>query len=191
MANYINIRPREEFNVSDCTLFLMNMLDATTCDTLEWRVNTKVYVKCSHATHFAQDALLGRVEEKWGPKKVRALVSEILEIFLEETSLNVKKFFSIWEGEHCRGCTLTFKHDRIFVQCSGCRHPFDVVSTVIHEMGHQMRNQLEHWCDDGHCLVWNECASHLGAIFHRWIVQTPPNQLSGVPLELYTQYGHD
>ena len=101
------------------------------------------------------------------------------------------KCFSIWEGECCRSCTLTFNHDRIFMQCSGCQHPFDVISIVIHEMGHQMPNHWEHWCKDGHCLVWDECANHLGAILHRRIVQTPPNQLSGVLLELCTQYGCD
>ena len=68
--------------------------------------------------------------------------------------------------------------------CSGgCRQPFDVESTVIHEMGHQMRQRSKH--------SWQKCSHKVGALLNRKITCTPYSQLTPIMCELAFHYGDD
>ena len=109
--------------------------------------------------------------------------------FYQATDLDVHWAYWLKEGDTSRGMTAYWKEDTIFIQPGGCRHPFDVVSTVIHEIGHQMRQRSKHCCEDHHCIVWQNCSQQAGALLNRKISCTPHSQLTPIMRELAFHYG--
>ena len=110
---------------------------------------------------------LGSVYHKWGVREVKELIQEILDVIEERTGMGVIRAFPIRTGESNEGMTLDWMQDRIFVQCGGVCHPFDVVATTLHELGHQVVIRTPHHgeCGDGHCVVWQRCVRAITAIF--------------------------
>ena len=90
------------------------------------------------------------------------LVEEVLAIVDQEIDMGVTKYYPIRQGGKTLGLTLGWFRDRIFVQCGGCRHPFYLVATTLHELGHQMVWRTPHTLacvgeNAGHCIVWQRC----------------------------------
>ena len=110
---------------------------------------------------------LESVYQKWLIRDVKELVQEVLDVVEQRTGMGVIRSFPIRTGECSEGITLDWLQDRIFVQCGGVCHPFDVVATTLHELGHQVVIRTPHHgeCADGHCAVWRRCARAITAIF--------------------------
>ena len=87
------------------------------------------------------------------------------------------------------GLTLPYLQDRIFVRFGGCRHPFDIVGTILHEVAHQMVVRTPHHgaCnrnEGGHCPVWQRCVKVVTAAFAQAPKSSPYLNL------LKNEYGH-
>ena len=57
---------------------------------------------------------------------------EVVDLVTKMTKMEVNRVFWIKEGEHALGCCLNWKLDRIYIQCVGVHHPFDLVATTCH-----------------------------------------------------------
>ena len=155
---------------------------------LGWTVNEVDVFKHNHQQYFGVESRLHQVHSIWSSRRVRRLVHELLDLFYQATDLDVHWAYWLKEGDTSRGMTAYWK-DTIFIQPGGCRHPFDVVSTVIHEIGHQMRQRSKHCCEDHHCIVWQKCSQQAGALLNRKISCTPHSQLTPIMRELAFHYG--
>ena len=126
------------------------------------------YNRC-HIKYFADHKMWNLLPRgrQWTFEESHCLVKEVLHLMQREVKLGVKKMYPIRSGEGALGMSLGYIEDAIFVQCGGGRHPFDVVSTTLHELAHHMVFQTPHCltCDDGHCQVWRRCVKVLTAIF--------------------------
>ena len=115
------------------------------------------------------------VLEIWTSAQARDLVMEVIQLMDELTGMGITKAFWIQQGDEALGCSFSWKQDRIFVQCGGVRHPFDIISTTLHELGHQFVYQTRHqcYCKTSHCLVWQRCVKNLSALFTQAPKTTP------------------
>ena len=98
------------------------------------------------------------------------LLEEILIVIEKQTRLGIAKMFPIRSGEKDLGLSLSWYKDRIYIQCSSERHPFDVVETTLHEVAYQMVFRTPHHgqCTrdaSGHCPVWQRWAKFITALF--------------------------
>ena len=89
-----------------------------------------------------------------------------------ETGMGVVRNLVIKREEEEAGCTLSWRRDIVFIQCGGVRHPFDVVSTMLHELAHHMMNRSSHYCGNDHCEVWVRCIKILTTIFRKAVTDS-------------------
>ena len=130
-----------------------------------------VHGRC-HTMYFLDqnmDELL-TMNHDWSFEDCRQLVEEVLIIIQRETNMQVTKCYLIRQDGSKLGVTLAWLRDRIFVQCGGINHPFDIVATTLHELGHQMVWRTPHalacvGTDKSHCLVWQRCTEVLMELF--------------------------
>ena len=115
------------------------------------------------------------------------LAQKVLDVLQPHIKLGIDKCLPIKSGEDKLGMTLSWKKDTVFIQCSGVRHPFDVVSTTIHEVAHHMTLYADHRCSiaGGHCDVWTRAVKYLTSLFARL------NKSSPYFSHLAYLYGHD
>ena len=162
----------EDFKPMTCEEFLQVLRPHFDCMFTEYEdVIFDDYRRC-HSRYFRD----GGVEEfltlghDLGFEDCHHLADEVLAVVNEVTYLGVEKAFAIQRGESDLGLTLPYLQDRIFIRFGGCRHPFDIVGTTLHEVAHQMVVRTpHHWlCDrhpEGHCPVWRRCAKVVTAAF--------------------------
>ena len=117
-------------------------------------------------------------------------MDEVLAIMEPETEMGVLRAYPLASGYGDLGMTSPFEKDRVYVQCAACRHPFDIVATVLHELGHQMVNGTLHHLSciggsEGHCVVWERCVK----VVHAFFVDAPKPKSSTYLHMLHTHYG--
>ena len=107
------------------------------------------------------------VSSFWDASKCRRLTREVLQLIEHEAKLGVTKVGWLDPSAKLMGCSYMEAGEWIFVRCSEIRHPFDIISAVLHEIAHHMADNCLHGmgCTDQHCAVWTECARILGAVF--------------------------
>ena len=115
------------------------------------------------------------VNYDWTFENALGLAEEVLGVVHQATDreLGIVNCLPIKSNEEDIGCSLSFMTDTIFIQCGGVRHPFDIVSTVLHEIGHQMVYRTEHECPDKHCVTWSRCCMTIAAVFEQSEKLTP------------------
>ena len=144
-----------------------------------------------HSRYFRDnnlDAFLN-LGHDWGFEDCRRLAYEVLHVVQQTTVLGVIKAFAIRKDDSNLGITLPHLQDRIFARFGGCRHPFDIVGTILHAVAHQMVVRTPHHgaCSrdgEGHCPVWQKCVKVLTAAFAQAPKSSPYLNL------LKNEYGH-
>ena len=98
----------------------------------------------------------------WPARRGRRLAREVLCVVQRTLALGVSKVGWITEGELTLGACMRTRWDVIFVQVGGIKHPYQIVSTVVHELAHQLVYRSGHVdeCDDPHRHKANDSASH-------------------------------
>ena len=99
-----------------------------------------------HSRYFRDKKLYAflNLGHDWGLEDCRRLAGEVLDVVQQATGLGVEKAFAIRRDDSNLGLTLPYLQDRIFVRFGGCRHPFDIVGTILHEVAHQMVVRTPH-----------------------------------------------
>ena len=107
------------------------------------------------------------VADCWPAARCRSLAREVLALLEQETHLGTTQVGWLHpSSSNVDMCFIGVK-EWIFVVCAKIRHPFDVISTVIHEVAHHLTGGCAHHpkCANQHCAVWAHCAKMLGAVF--------------------------
>ena len=103
----------------------------------------------------------------WSSRRGRKLAKEVLRVLQRNFSFGISKIGWIQEGDNTLGASLRSRWNVIFIQVGAIKHPYRIVSTVIHEVGHQMSYRTGHLsrCDGSHCKIWASCARFVKATF--------------------------
>ena len=103
----------------------------------------------------------------WSSRRGRKLAKEVLRVLQRNLSFGISKIGWIQEGDNTLGASVRSRWNVIFIQVGAIKHPYQIVSTVIHEVGHQMSYRTGHLsrCDDSHCKIWASCARFVKATF--------------------------
>ena len=110
------------------------------------------------------------VNYDWTFENAPGLAKEVLGVVHQATDheMGIVNCLLIKSGEEDLGCSLSFMTDTVFIQCGGVCHPFDIVSTVLHEIGHQMVYTTEQeGHPDKHCVTWSKCCITITAVFEQ------------------------
>ena len=130
-----------------------------------------------HSRYFKDEKMTSYrdVNYDWTFENALGLAEEVLGVVHQATDreLGIVNCLPIKSNEEDIGCSLSFMTDTIFIQCGGVRHPFDIVSTVLHEIGHQMVYRTEHECPHKHCVTWSRCCMTIAAVFEQSEKLTP------------------
>ena len=69
------------------------------------------------------------VRRRWTAADAQELVREVMATVQRKTRLGVVNVEWISPASRGLGLSLAWQPDRIYIQCGGVRHPFDVIST--------------------------------------------------------------
>ena len=121
---------------------------------------------------------IAEVPTLWPAQKCRRLAREIVDLIYSQLRgrmprgqhWDVDKVRWLAPGVGLAGCCKKTQRDRVYIQTHNIRHPFDLVSTVLHELGHQLIYRTPHYmrCSHsrrGHCSAWQKAVKLIMAIF--------------------------
>ena len=115
----------------------------------------------------AEDGHVDRlVSGHWPIERAQRLSHEVLAVLQRTLSLGVSKIGWIEENKGPLGLCLRTRWDQIFVQVGGVPHPYLIVLTVLHEVGHQLVYRCGHQEEcDPHCAFFERCNRFVMATF--------------------------
>ena len=95
-----------------------------------------------HSRNFKDEKMTSylNVNYDWTFENAPGLAKEVLGVVHQATDhdVGIVNCLPIKSGEEDLGCSLSFMTATVFIQCEGVCHPFDIVSTMLHEIWHQM-----------------------------------------------------
>ena len=113
------------------------------------------------ATKFLQDRYdyVKNFKDLWPAVRVGRLIDEVVTVMVPVLKLRHRvRVCYLTRDIQDAGMTSRNHPDMICINPFGVINPMDVVSTTIHELAHLKMFELNHFCNDDHCVVWRECA---------------------------------
>ena len=122
--------------------------------------------RCSMEYHRDQGSTLALTKSLWPCSRSEKLVVEIVQALRKAVGLLRDVRHIIWirpEADHA-GIMFPWDPTVIAIKASRTLHPLDLISSVIHELGHVLSVKLEHDDDEHenhHCDTWETCVKLL------------------------------
>lgn len=154
-----------------CDFFLNALHDALPTNLWEAlsKVNFDERGRCAMQHQLEKTGEVQLTPSAWPESRVKKLVLEVVDL-MDKIVKKETKVKWLCKDAKVVGCVFPFCLDTIYIKPTLILHPCDVISTVLHELGHVFVHRMNHTVhapseDKMHCSAWKDAVRFLTVLF--------------------------